>query len=220
MQKKKKKDYKMDMCEGPILKKMLIFSIPLMCSSVLQLLFNAADIVVVGRFAGDNSLAAVGSNTAIIGLITNLFVGLSIGANVLVAKYYGGKNEKGLTRTVHTSMLLSILSGLLLMVIGVIGTRQILKIGLPAGFQGILFSLSNVLIQSSVNSFGSTIMAGNSAAANVEQFVYFAMNAFYQATISFTSQNLGAGKLDRIKKVLITGLICFMSNFYKNYMSL
>lgn len=327
MQKKKKKDYKMDMCEGPILKKMLIFSIPLMCSSVLQLLFNAADIVVVGRFAGDNSLAAVGSNTAIIGLITNLFVGLSIGANVLVAKYYGGKNEKGLTRTVHTSMLLSILSGLLLMVIGVIGTRQILiwmqtpdevlnlatiylriyflgmvatmvynfgsailravgdtkrplyyllwsgvvnvilnlifvivlkldvagvaiatvisqtisallivrclihekggihldihklhinknifnqilKIGLPAGFQGILFSLSNVLIQSSVNSFGSTIMAGNSAAANVEQFVYFAMNAFYQATISFTSQNLGAGKLDRIKKVLITGIIC------------
>lgn len=99
----------------------------------------------------------------------------------------------------------------LLTVIGVIGTRQILKIGLPAGFQGILFSLSNVLIQSSVNSFGSTIMAGNSVAANVEQFVYFAMNAFYQATISFTSQNLGAGKLDRIKKVLITGLICVVS---------
>lgn len=324
---KKKKDYKIDMCEGPILKKMLMFSIPLMCSSVLQLLFNAADIVVVGRFAGDNSLAAVGSNTAIIGLITNLFVGLSIGANVLVAKYYGGKNEKSLRRTVHTSMYLSIISGLILTIIGLIGTRQILiwmqtpdevldlattylriyflgmiatmvynfgsailravgdtkrplyyllwagvvnvilnlifvvgfkldvagvaiatvisqcisaflivkclmnekggihldihnlhidrnmliqiiKIGLPAGFQGVIFSISNVLIQSSINSFGPIVMAGNSAAANVEQFVYFAMNACYQATISFTSQNYGAGQFDRIKKVLTRGLLC------------
>ena len=324
---KMKKDYTIDMCNGPILKKMLIFAVPLMCSSVLQLLFNAADIVVVGHFAGDNSLAAVGSNSALIGLLTNLFVGLSIGTNVLTAKYYGAKNNKQLVKVVHTSMVLSIISGIVLTVVGVLGARkvliwmqtpdevlelattylriyflgmtgtmiynfgsailravgdtkrplyylfgagivnivlnlflvivvkldvegvaiatvisqcisayciirclrhedggiqlnicklkmdkeiffQILKIGLPAGFQGILFSLSNVIIQSSVNSFGATIMAGNSAASNVEQFVYFAMNAFYQSTISFTSQNIGARKYNRINKILLTGQLC------------
>lgn len=323
----KKKDYKMDMCTGPILKKMLIFTIPLMFSSILQLLFNAADIIVVGRFAGDNSLAAVGSNAALIGLVTNLFLGLSIGSNVLTAKYYGAKKDRHLRRTVHTSMLLSIISGVLLTFVGVIGARQILiwmqtpeevldlaakylriyflgmtatmvynfgsailravgdtrrplyylfyagiinvvlnlifviglkmdvegvalatvisqtisalciimclirekgsihlelkelhinkviffeilRIGLPAGFQGILFSLSNVIIQSSVNSFGSVIMAGNSAAANVEQFVYFAMNSFHQGAISFTSQNYGAGNTKRIYKILRSSLIC------------
>lgn len=323
----KKKDYKMDMCTGPVLKKMLIFTIPLMFSSILQLLFNAADIVVVGKFAGDNSLAAVGSNSALIGLVTNLFLGLSIGSNVLTAKYYGAKKDRHLKRTVHTSMLLSIISGVLLTFVGVIGARQILiwmqtpeevldlaakylriyflgmtatmvynfgsailravgdtrrplyylfyagiinvvlnlifviglkmdvagvslatvisqtisavciivclirekgsihlelkelhinkvifieilRIGLPAGFQGILFSLSNVIIQSSVNSFGSVVMAGNSAAANVEQFVYFAMNSFHQAAISFTSQNYGAGNTKRIYKILRSSLIC------------
>ena len=91
-----KKSYEIDMCNGPILSKMLLFTIPLMCSSMLQLLFNAADIVVVGRYAGDNSLAAVGSNTSLIGLLTNLFLGLSIGANVLVARYYGAKREEEL----------------------------------------------------------------------------------------------------------------------------
>ena len=91
--------YEMDMCRGPILKKMLIYAIPLMCSSILQLMFNAVDIVVVGKFAGDNSLAAVGSNTSIIGLITNLFVGLSVAANVLVARFYGAKDEKALEQT-------------------------------------------------------------------------------------------------------------------------
>lgn len=327
MFKKGKKDYTIDMCNGPILKKMLVFSIPLMCSSVLQLLFNAADIVVVGHFAGDNSLAAVGSNSALIGLLTNLFIGLSIGTNVLVAKYYGGNNQKKLFKAVHTSIVLSIASGIILTLVGVLGARRILiwmqtpdevldlattylriyflgmigtmlynfgsailravgdtkrplyylfgagivnvvlnlflviilkldvagvaiatvisqcisaflivrclrheeggihlnihklhmdkrtfmdilKIGLPAGFQGILFSLSNVIIQSSVNSFGATMMAGNSAAANVEQFVYFAMNSFYQSTISFTSQNMGAGNYNRIKKILFTGQLC------------
>lgn len=321
------KDYKIDMCNGPILSKMLIFAIPLMCSSVLQLLFNAADIVVVGRFAGDNSLAAVGSNSALIGLITNLFLGLSIGANVLAAKYYGAKEEDKLSKTVHTSIYLSIISGILLTIIGVFGAKRILiwmqtpeevlplattylriyflgmiatmiynfgsavlravgdtrrplyylsaagivnvvlnlffvivlkldvagvaiatvvsqcisaflilkclmkesggmhfeisklhidkkiflrilKIGVPAGFQGMIFSISNVIIQSSINSFGATIMAGNSAAANVEQFVYFAMNAFYQATISFTSQNMGVGNLKRIRKILFRGQFC------------
>ena len=327
MLKKRKKDYTIDMCNGPILKKMLIFTVPLMCSSILQLLFNAADIVVVGHFAGDNSLAAVGSNSALIGLLTNLFVGLSIGTNVLVAKYCGAKDNKKLFKTVHTSILLGILSGVILTVIGILGARriliwmktpeevldlattylrvyfigmigmmiynfgsavlravgdtkrplyylfaagivnivlnlflvviikldvagvaiatvisqyisayliikclrheesgihlnihklkmdkeifiEILKIGLPAGFQGILFSLSNVIIQSSINSFGATIMAGNSAAANVEQFVYFAMNSFYQSTISFTSQNMGAGNYKRINKILLTGQMC------------
>ena len=330
MQKKCKKEYTIDMCNGPILKKMLVFSIPLMCSSVLQLLFNAADIVVVGNFAGDNSLAAVGSNTALIGLLTNLFVGLSIGANVLVAKYYGARDEKNLTKAVNTSILLSIISGIILTVIGLAGARriliwmqtpdevldlavtylricflgmvptmvynfgsailrsvgdtkrplyflfgagivnvilniflvvvfkldvagvaiatvisqcisacliirclryeeggihldihklhldkkifaEILKIGLPAGFQGVLFSISNVIIQSSVNTFGATVMAGNSAAANVEQFVYFAMNAFYQSTISFTSQNYGAKSYHRINKILLTGQLCVIT---------
>lgn len=327
MKQEEKKSYEMDMCNGPILKKMLLFAIPLMCSSVLQLLFNAADIVVVGRFAGDNSLAAVGSNTALISLLTNLFIGLSIGANVLAARYYGAKEEKALSETVHTSMLLSVYSGMILTFIGLVGAKRILiwmqtpeevldlaalylriyfvgmtatmiynfgsavlraigdtkrplyylfvagiinvilnlifvifmkldvagvalatvisqcisaflvvrclmgekggmklilkklhiyedkfasilKIGLPAGFQGIVFSLSNVVIQSSVNLFGATVMAGNSAAANLEGFVYFAMNAFYQATISFTSQNMGAKKYGRINKIVLIGEAC------------
>lgn len=98
--KTKKKKYEMDMCNGSILKKMLLFAVPLMCSSILQLLFNAADVVVVGRYAGDNSLAAVGSNTALINLLTNLFVGLSVGANVLVAHYYGAKEKEDLKKAI------------------------------------------------------------------------------------------------------------------------
>lgn len=322
-----KNKYEIDMCNGPILKKMLLFAIPLMCSGILQLLFNAADIVVVGRFAGDNSLAAVGSNTSLISLLTNLFIGLSVGANVLAARYYGAKQREDLQKTVHTAMLLSVYSGVILTVIGIFGAKyilelmqtptevlslavvylriyfvgmtatmiynfgsailravgdtkrplyylltagvinvilnlifviifkldvagvaiataisqcvsaflivrclmkensairlvlsqlhidkekfiNILKIGLPAGFQGIIFSLSNVVIQSSVNSFGAVVVAGNSAASNLEGFVYFAMNAFYQSTISFTSQNYGAGKYKRINKILITGQAC------------
>ena len=300
-----------------------------MCSSVLQLLFNAADIVVVGRWAGDNSLAAVGSNTALIGLLTNLFVGLAVGANTLAAKSFGARDREELHRVVHTSILLSILSGVLLAVVGFFGARtiltwmqtpdnvlglaalylriyflgmpatmvynfgaallraegdtqrplyflslagvvnivlnlffvivchldvagvaiatvisqcisaalvlrcmtkdtgplhldlrklrihsrtmgKILQVGLPAGFQGILFSLSNVVIQSSVNTFGEVIMAGNSAAANIEQFVYVSMNAMYQATISFVSQNYGAGNYHRIRKIVIRAQICVL----------
>ena len=120
------KSYEIDMCSGSVLKKLLLFSIPLMCSSILQLLFNAADIVVVGRFAGDNSLAAVGSNTALINLLTNLFIGLSVGANVLAARDYGARHENDLSRTVHTSVCLSIISGLLLSIIGIAGAKQIL----------------------------------------------------------------------------------------------
>lgn len=323
------KSYEMDMCTGSILKKMLLFSLPLMASSVLQLLFNAADIIVVGRFAGDNALAAVGSNTALINLLTNFFMGLSIGANVLVARYYGAKQEKDLTETVHTAMMLSIYSGIILTVVGVVCAKQILiwmstpaavldlaavylriyflgmtatmiynfgsailravgdtrrplyylvtagivnvilnlifvivfqlsvmgvaiatvvsqcisaflilrclmhetggiklnlkqlrvnkgkfikiaQIGLPASLQGVIFSLSNVVIQSSVNLFGEITVAGNSAASNIEGFVYVSMNALYQATISFTSQNVGAAKYERINKILFTGQMCVL----------
>lgn len=318
------KKYEIDMCSGSVFQKMLVFALPLMCSSIMQLLFNAADIVVVGRFAGDNALAAVGSNTALINLLTNIFVGLSVGSNVLTAQYYGAKRETDLKETVHTSMLLSVYSGLLLTLVGFIGARwllermqappevldlavlylriyflgmasmmvynfgssilraigdtkrplyyllgagvvnvilnlffviachmgvagvavatvisqtisaalvvrclikeqggihlelrelaisreklaKIMRIGLPAGFQGTVFSLSNVVIQSAVNSFGNIAVAGNSAAANIEGFVYMAMNAFYQATISFTSQNYGAREYRRIYKILFAG---------------
>ena len=314
--------YEIDMCSGSILKKMLAFTIPLMFSSILQLLFNAADIVVVGKFAGDNSLAAVGSNTALINLLTNLFVGLSIGANVTAARFYGAKRDEDLSDTVHTSMAISLISGIFLTVVGILGARQmlewmqtpeevidlaslylriyfigmtsnmvynfgsallravgdtkrplyyliaagiiniilnlifvivfkmdvagvalatiisetvsavlvvrclmketgaiklilkklridsaklgmIMRIGLPAGFQGIVFALSNVVIQSSVNIFGNIVDGGNSAAANIEGFVYISMNALYQTSISFTSQNLGAKNYHRIDQTLV-----------------
>lgn len=327
---KGKKKYQIDMCSGSILKKMLLFAVPLMCSSILQLLFNAADIIVVGRYAGDNSLAAVGSNTSLINLLTNLFIGLSIGANVLVARFFGAKQERELKDTVHTAMTISIISGIILTIVGVVGARQILiwmkspeevlelatlylriyfmgmtatmvynfgsailravgdtkrplyfllfagvinvvlnlifvivlkmdvagvalatvisqcisaslvliclmkeqsgirlelrnlrvnskillkilQIGLPAGFQGVIFAIANVTIQSSINSFGAIEVAGNSAASNVEGFVYMAMNAFYQSAISFTSQNVGAGKYERINKILITAQICVLA---------
>ena len=113
------RSYEMDMCSGSILKKMLLFAMPLMLSSILQLLFNAADIIVVGKFAGDNSLAAVGSNTALINLLTNLFIGLSVGTNVLVAQYYGAGDQKALSDTVHTSVLASLLFGCVVLVIGI-----------------------------------------------------------------------------------------------------
>lgn len=319
--------YAMDMCSGSVVKKMLMFSLPLMASSILQLLFNAADIVIVGRFSGDNSLAAVGSTSALINLLTNLFMGLSIGANVAAARFFGAKDNASLSKTVHTAMSISIISGIILTLVGVIGAEKmlilmqtppevislatlylrvyflgmtssmiynfgsallravgdtkrplyyllasgiinvilnllfvivlkmdvagvalataisqtisaalvvrcllteqggiqlklkelkidrqklflILQIGLPAGFQGIIFSLSNVVIQSSVNGFGNITVAGNSAASNIEGFIYMGMNAYYQATISFVSQNLGAGQFKRINKIVLTGELC------------
>ncbi len=322
---KVKNKYEIDMCNGPILKKMLIFTIPLIFSSILQLLFNAVDVIVVGKFAGDNSLAAVGATSSLITLLVNLFVGLSIGANVLVARYYGAKQQKDLDETVHTAIMISLTGGLILTLVGVIGApyflkwmatpenilplstiylrayfvgmipmllynygaailravgdtqrplyyligagivnvslnllfvivlkwdvlgvglattisqvvsavlvlkcllkgegairidrkqlrfykdklMRIMKIGLPAGLQGVLFAISNVIIQSSINSFGEIVVAGSSAAANIEGFIYASMNAVYQANISFTSQNFGAGKRDRIHKILITAL--------------
>ena len=320
----------MDMCSGSIFTKMLVFTIPLMLSSMLQLLFNAADIIVVGNYAGDNSLGAVGSTGSLINLLTNLFIGLSVGVNVLVARFYGSNQTDNLHDTVQTSVTLSAILGFFVAFIGFLfaptflvwmklegeilrlasiylriyflgmpavmiynfgsavlraigDTRRpllfmvlsgivnvglnllfvivckmnvagvaiatvisqmisaalvvlclmrednaihfdikhmyinksiflkILQIGLPAGFQSTLFSLSNVFIQSSVNSFGDTVISGNSSAINIEGFVYVAMNAFHQATISFVSQNVGAGKKKRINKITIIGLLLVSS---------
>lgn len=325
MELRKKREYKIDMCEGSISKKMLLFAVPLMLSGILQLLFNAADIVVVGNFAGDKSLAAVGATSSVINLLTNLFIGLSVGSSVLVANYIGANKQDDLKKTVHTAMSVSVISGLALTVIGIILAPAVLKlmqtpdevlelaviylrtyfsgmtavmvynfgagilravgdtrrplifltvagvinvvlnlifvivfrmdvlgvglatvisqfvsavlvvrclmkensnirlvlkelyidkhkllrmiqIGLPAGFQGMLFSLANTFIQSSVNSFGTTVIAGNSASANIEGFAFTSMNAFHQATISFTSQNAGARIEKRINKILFTGM--------------
>ena len=316
-----KRSYEVDMCRGPLLGKILIFALPLMLSGILQLLFNAADIVVVGRFASSQALAAVGSTGALINLIINVFIGLSVGANVLVARYYGAGEREQVSQAVHTSVLLSLLCGVVLIAVGVLLARpllelmgtpddvidmsatymriyfcgmpvvmlynfgaailrsvgdtkrplyflivaglinvvlnlffvivcgmdvdgvalatvssqvvsaglillclmrmegpchldlhklhiykdkmwQIVRVGLPAGLQGCIFSISNVLIQSSVNSFGSVAMAGNTAASNIEGFVYNGMNAIYQTALSFTSQNYGARQYHRISRVM------------------
>ncbi len=318
---KKQKSYEIDMCNGPLFGKILRFFIPLMLSGILQLLFNAADIIVVGRFAGNEALAAVGSTSSLINLLVNLFIGLSVGANVLVARFYGAGQKKELAEMVHTAVMTSLVSGVILIFVGIILARPVLllmdtpenvidqavlymciyftgmpvmmvynfgsailravgdtkrplyyllaagvinivlnlifvigfsmdvagvalatvlsqvvsaalvlrclmrsegdyrlvlnelkivpnklfkmvQIGLPAGLQGMLFSISNVLIQSSVNSFGSVAMAGNTAAGNIEGFVYTAMNSLYQTAISFTGQNYGAQKYKRIGKIL------------------
>ena len=318
---RRSRGYEIDMCNGPLFGKILIFAVPLMLSGMLQLFFNAADIIVVGQFVGHTALAAVGSTGSLINLLVNVFVGLSVGTNVLVARYYGARDAKHLHETVHTSVLTSVLSGTALIVIGLIlaeplltlmGTPddvldqaalymriyfvgmpasmlynfgaailravgdtkrplyflfisgivnvilnlvlvlvfhlgvagvaiatvtsqvisavlvalcliktdapyrlelkklrihkskllEIIKIGLPAGMQGAVFSISNVLIQSSINSFDSTVMAGSTAASNIENFVYTAMNALYQTALSFTGQNVGGGKYKRIGKIM------------------
>ena len=254
-----------DLTSGPMLQKIILFSLPLAASSILQLLFNAADVVVVGRFAGSTALAAVGSNGALINLLVNLFVGLSLGANVVAARCFGAKDDEGVRNTVQTSVTLGLVSGFFLAVAGLINVvlnlvfvilfsmsvagvalatiisqtvsacmvtallvkekgplhldlghlgfhagalGQILRIGLPAGLQSTVFSLSNVVIQSAVNSFGSIVVAGNSAAANLEGFVYTAMNAFAQAAVTFTSQNMGARRYDNLDRVMRNCLLC------------
>ena len=323
---RQKKSYEMNMCEGPLVGKMLIFTIPLMFSGILQLLFNAADTIVVGRYAGSQALAAVGSTTSLINLLVNMFMGLSVGANILISRYYGAKKEADISETVHTSITVAVLAGIVLAVLGnifakpllvlmgspedvldlaaiyvkiyfmgmpvilvynygaailraigdtkrplyylttagivnvvlnlifVIGLNMsvagvalatvisqcvsvalllrcmckmegsckleikklgihkekaflLLRHGLPAGLQGSVFSFSNVLIQSSINSFGSVAMAGSSAAANIEGFIYTAMNSFQQTALCFTSQNLGGGKYERINKVLRNSIL-------------
>lgn len=315
----KQKRYEIDMCNGPLFGKILLFSLPLMLSGILQLLFNAADMIVVGRWVGSDALAAVGSTGSLINLLVNVFIGLSVGTNVLVARYFGAGQERELSDMVHTALLTSILCGIILIFVGwfsapfalhamgapdevleqsvlyiriyfaampammlynfgaailravgdtrrplyfltaagiinvilnlifVIGLSMgvagvalatalsqvisaalvviclvrsdstyrldlkrlrivpnklvmMMQIGLPAGLQGAIFSISNVLIQSSVNSFGATAMAGNSAAGNLEGFVYTAMNTMHQTTVSFVGQNYGAHKYKRIGK--------------------
>ena len=123
-----KKSYEIDMCNGPLLGKILVFSVPLMLSGILQLLFNAADIIVVGRFAGSTALAAVGSTASLINLMINVFVGLSVGVNVLAARYYGGQKEKDIQDTVHTAIMMAILSGLFLVILGETASRPMLTL--------------------------------------------------------------------------------------------
>ena len=311
----------MDMTEGPLLSKVLFFALPIMLSGILQLLFNAADTIVVGRFAGNEALAAVGSVGSLNNLIISLFIGLSVGVNVLVARFTGAREPQNVAETVHTAVLLSLIGGVALAFIGIVAARPllelmgspedvidlavlyvriifagmpvqmlynfcaailraigdtkrplyfltiagvinvvlnlifvvgchlsvagvalatiisqvvsaalvtrslmhmegptrlyprrlhinrrmlrlILSIGLPAGIQSSVFSLSNVVIQSSVNSFGSIVIAGNAAAANVGNFVYQAMNTFQQAVTCFAGQNMGARKPARVIRAL------------------
>ena len=311
----------MDMTSGPLLPKILSFSGPLILTGILQLLYNAADVIVVGNFAGHEALAAVSSTGSLINLLVNVFMGLSVGASVVVARNYGARDIIAMRKAEHTAItvalfmgigvgifgflaarpllqmmespedvidgaalyvriyflgmpanmlynfgaavlravgdtkrpmyylifsgLVNVLLNLLLVIVfhmsvagvaiatvasqvvsmvlvlfclirthGVIhlslpecrvdgkSLREIIRIGLPAGLQGSLFSISNVLIQSSVNSFGSLVVAGNGVASNIEGFVYTAMNAQHQADMTFASQNYGAGKPDRVRKTL------------------
>ena len=321
----------LDMTSGPLLKKIIVFTIPILLSGVLQLLFNAADIIVVGNFAGDNAMAAVGSTASLVSLMTNLFIGISAGANVAVANFYGSKDDEAVQETVHTSVILSVVGGAGLMLIGLLLARpilelmgspeavlplsalylrifflgmpgsllfnfcasilratgdtkhplyylsvagilnvilnlffvivlnmsvagvalatiisqyvsaflivrrmtrlnssiriqwsklrvskskllRILRVGIPAGIQSSLFALSNVVIQSAINSFGEVVMAANTASTNIEGFVYIAMNSVYQAAMNFSGQNYGAGRYKRLHKVLFEclGLVTFV----------
>ena len=313
------KRFEMDMTEGALLPKVLMFSLPLIASGILQLLFNAADMVVVGRWAGKECLAAVGSTGSLINLMVNVFIGLSVGGSVAVARAFGANDPAAVHKSVHTAMTLAIIAGVVVGLFGFIFCRPLLKlmdnpvldlattymkiyflgmpfnmiynfgasilravgdtkrpliyltiagvvnvvlnlilvigfhmnvagvaiatvasqavsavlvviclmrstgvvhldlkelrihkrqlidiarVGLPAGFQGSLFSISNVLIQSSINGFGEVVVAANSAAGNLEGFVYTAMNAIHQAAMTFSSQNLGAGKIRRVRRSL------------------
>ena len=313
--------HEMDMTSGPLLQKVILFSAPLVLTGVLQLLYNAADMVVVGNFAGHEALAAVGSTGSLINLLVNVFMGLSVGASVQVARQWGARDLTGVSRGVHTAITVAGISGLLVGVTGFVLARPLLelmgnpadvidlaalymriyflgmpanmlynfgaailravgdtrrpliyltvaglvnvvlnlllvivfsmsvagvalatvisqvvsaalvlgclcrsdgalhldlhrlridpqqlgaiaRVGLPAGLQGSLFSVSNVLIQSAINEFGSIAVAGNSVASSLEGFVYTSMNSIYQADLTFASQNFGAHKPDRVRRVM------------------
>ena len=318
--------YEIDMCNGSIMDKLISFALPLMLSGMLQLMFNAVDIVVVGRFSGSQSLAAVGATTALIYLFTNLFIGISLGANVLAARYYAAGKHEEMSETVHTAMMFALISGIIMIFVGlffsrlaleIMGTpsdvidqatlymriyflgmpffmlynygaailravgdtkrplifliisgvvnaclnmllvivfhldvagvaiatvasqfiscvlvigclyrtkssyqlrfsrlkirkeylKPICQVGIPAGIQSTVINFSNALLQSSVNSFGSTTMAGYTAANNIFGFLYVSVNAITQACMSFTSQNYGLRKLKRMDKILMDCLI-------------
>lgn len=316
------------MTSGNLLKKIISFSVPIILSSIFQLLYNAVDLAVVGSFCGKEALAAVGSTSGLTGLITNMFIGISVGVNVLVAREIGKEDYEKVEKTVHTAVLFSFCAGIILMIFGIATARfwlelmgttsdcidsaviylqiyfsgmifsmtynygasilravgetkkplyiltasgivnvilniifvtlfqmdvmgvaiatviaqaissiriilylvkntgyihldmsklridwkslsEMIWIGLPAGIQSSLFSVSHVVLQSAVNSFGSSIVvAGNTAAANIEGFVYASMNAYSQASTTFTSQNYGARKLKNCKKSLLYCLLC------------
>ena len=310
-----------NMLQGPLFWSILSYTVPIILTSVLQLLFNAADLVVVGRFCGSISVAAVGATGSITNLLVNFFVGLSVGAGVTVAHALGSREDQVVHRTVHTALPTALISGLVLTVVGVtfadtflglMGTPdnvlalssvymkiyfagitftmvynfcaailravgdtkspliflsaagvinvalnlvfvtvlhmnvagvalataisqaisaitvvivlmkrtdacrlelkkmrfyriqlfKMLRIGLPAGIQSSLFSISNVLIQSSVNSFGDIFMSGNAASGNIEGFLYVTMNSFHQTAVNFIGQNMGAQQYSRVKKIL------------------
>ena len=279
----KRNKYEIDMCNGTIMDKLISFSLPLMLSGILQLMFNAVDIIVIGRFSGSQSLAAVGSTTALINMFTNLFIGISLGANVLSARFYAAGEDKEMSETVHTAITLALISGIIMVFVGLIFAKpvlelmdtpddvinlstlymriyfmgmpffmlynygasilravgdtsilvlrclyrsetsyqlrfsklkiqkeylkQIFQVGIPAGIQSTVINFSNVLLQSSVNSFGSIAMAGYTAANNIFGFLYVTVNAVTQACMSFTSQNYGVGKWKRMDRVLIDCLI-------------
>ena len=322
----KKNKYEIDMCNGTIMDKLISFALPLMVSSILQLLFNAVDIIVVGRFTGSQALAAVGSTTALINMFVNLFIGVSLGANVLSARFYAAGKEREMSETVHTAMTFALISGIVMVFVGLFCTRgalelmdtpadvidqaalymkiyfcgmpffmlynygaavlravgdtkrpllfliisgainavlnlflviafsmgvagvaiatvisqiiscvlvlwclfstdscyrlqlsklgmkweyllQIFQVGVPAGIQSVVINFSNVLLQSSVNSFGSIAMAGYTAANNIFGFLFVSVNSITQACMSFTSQNYGAGKKKRMDRVLIDCMI-------------
>ncbi len=325
----KKNKYEIDMCNGTIMDKLISFALPLMLSGMLQLTFNAVDIVVIGQFSGKQSLAAVGATTALINVFTNLFIGISLGANVIAARFYAAGRDKEMSETVHTAISLALISGIVMGIVGIvfshgalqlmgtpsdvidlstlymriyfigmpffmlynygaailravgdtkrplmfliisgvvnaalnltlvigahlgvagvaIGTvvsqclscilvlrclyriegsyqlrfsklcikgvyvKQIFQVGIPAGLQSMVINFSNALLQSSVNSFGSTEMAGYTAANNLLGFLYMSINSVTQACMSFTSQNFGVGKYKRMDRVLKDCLILTM----------
>lgn len=322
----KSNKYEIDMCNGSIMDKLVSFALPLMLSGILQLMFNAVDIIVVGRFSGSEALAAVGSTTALINVFTNLFIGISLGANVLAARFFAAGRREEMSETVHTSITLALISGILMAFVGLVfskgalelmGTpedviglstlymriyfmgmpffmlynygaailravgdtkrplyfliiagvinaglnmvlvivfglgvagvgiatvfsqmvscvlvltclcrtegsyklsfsklsmkgyylKQIFQVGIPAGIQSTVINFSNALLQSSVNSFGSTAMAGYTAANNILGFLYVSINSVTQACMSFTSQNFGVGKYKRMDRVLMDCMI-------------
>lgn len=314
---------RVNMIDGPFLKKIIMFAVPLAAASVLQLLFNAADIIVVGRYAGDLALAAVSSTTSLVTLLVNAFMGLSVGCNVVAARFLGANDNQGTSHTVHTSIFVSLIGGFVMGVFGFFAAhpmlrlmecppevldlatlylriyfvgmpvtslynfgsallrsigdtkrpliclalsgifnvvlnllfviqfhmsvagvalatiisqaisavmvlvilmkeqgplhldlrklrlhpavfRQIAVVGLPAGLQGMVFSISNVVIQSAINGFGPIVMAGNGAASSIEGFIYVAMNSCHQTCITFTSQNVGARRFKNITRIMLT----------------
>ncbi len=322
----RKKSYEVDMTEGPLFRKLLAFAIPLMLSGILQCLYNAADIVVIGRFVGDEPLAAVGATGSLISLVTNLFIGLSIGTSITVSTAIGARNEGRIHRLVHTSVALSLVCGAIAMAVGMSGaytflqwmdtpdnildmateymqiyfagslfsmfynfgaavlraagdtrrplyflmlsglvnvvlnlffvivcgmdvdgvayatiisqalsailvfiallrypgacrfscrqlrfhareTWDIVRTGLPAGIQSVVFSFSNIIIQSAINSFDSFAVAGNTAASNLDGLNYTAMNALSTTAVTAIGQNVGAGKMKRITPVLLQCLL-------------